>query len=148
MLVLFELFCHDIRRQSLLLVRPQNRGAIEFLGKGVWLWQHFDGTASRPSLPTWWEPQFQHRVVFCEAVASRMCCNLSSLSIHDSSCGRTLSCSSFWWMAIACNRQRNGALCSFSPLACCCMRNKEKAIPFRILKRNGLVFMGWMPILC
>jgi len=52
MLVLLELFYHDIRRQSLLLVRPQNRGAIEFLGKGVWLWQHFDGTASRPSLPT------------------------------------------------------------------------------------------------
>ena len=53
MLVLLELFYHDIRRQSLLLVRPQNRGAIEFLGIGVWLWQHFDGTASRPSLPTW-----------------------------------------------------------------------------------------------
>ena len=52
MLALLELFYHEVRRQSLILVRPQNPKEIEFSAIGVWLWQHFDGTASRPSLPT------------------------------------------------------------------------------------------------
>ena len=52
MLALLELFYHDVRRQNLILVRPQNPKEIEFSAIGVWLWRRFDGTASRPSLPT------------------------------------------------------------------------------------------------
>ncbi len=104
MLVLLELFCHYVRRQSQLLVRSQNPKEIEFLAIGVWLWQHFYGTTAGLSLPTLLELQFLHRVIFCETAESRMCCSLSSLSIHDSKCERTLSCRVFWWMAIPCNR--------------------------------------------
>jgi hypothetical protein len=37
MLALLELFYHYVRRQSQLLVRPQNPKEIEFLAIGVWL---------------------------------------------------------------------------------------------------------------
>jgi hypothetical protein len=52
MLALLELFYHDVRRQSLILVRPQNPEEIELSAIAVWLWRLFDGTASGSSLPT------------------------------------------------------------------------------------------------
>ena len=52
MLAVLELFYHEVRRQSLILVRPQNPEEIELSAIAVWLWRLFDGTASGSSLPT------------------------------------------------------------------------------------------------
>ena len=142
MLALLDLFCHDVRRHSPILVRPQNPKEIEFSAIKVWLWRLFDGTVLRPFLPTSWWPQLLHHVFFCEAVVCRMCCNLSSLSIPGSSFGRTLFCRISLSMTVACNRQRHGALCNCSQLACYCMRNKEKADPFIIPERQWISFYG------
>ena len=145
---LLEFVYHDLKRQSLGQVRSPNLEGHEVRASLILLWQCIYETVSELALPIWRKLLLLLHAVFCEATANRKCCNQSRQGFIDLRCGQALSYNVSLSMGRACSKWQNDELCRRSQLSCCCMSNKERAVPFLTLIEVGVVVLGSTPILC